>query len=156
MPNEAPLVEVDIARLSRAEWVRLTWRVLVGASRYNLPPLLVIVVIVAVFGAIVAFIAYTAGLSAETIEEYELVFDVTGDLLSAAMGVYVFARSVRTLPNLALGPYRFALVKRDEPAPDPTSGRKREHRGSRTGESVSDAPRSTTGGAADRPDGYDR
>jgi hypothetical protein len=85
----------------------------VRGSRYALPPLLIIVVAVAVFGLVVALIAYTAGLSPETIEEYELVFEIVGDLLSVVVAAYVFARNLRSLPKLRLGPYRFALVRSD-------------------------------------------
>lgn len=116
MPSETPLVEVDVADLTRAEWAKIVWGVLVRGSRSTPSPVLVIVVTVAVFGLVVAMIAYTAGLSAETIEDYGLVFELAGDLLSIVIGVYVFARSLRSLPKLRLGPYRFALVRSDEPS----------------------------------------
>ena len=44
------------------------------------------------------------------------MFEIVGDLLSAVIGIYVFARNLRSLPKLQLGPYRFALVRSDEPS----------------------------------------
>ena len=122
MPYEAPLVEVDVSGLTRAEWAKIVWGVLWRGSRYTLPPLLVIVVTVAVFGLVVAIIAFKVGLSPETVQEYELVFEIVGDLLSAGVGVYVFARNLRSLPRLRLGSYRFALVRSDEASSDARSG----------------------------------
>jgi len=116
MSFEAPLVEVEVSDLTRAEWARIVWGVLVRGSRYTLPPLAIIVVTVAVFGLVVGIIALKVGLSPQTIEAYEVVFEIVGDLLSAVIGVYVFARNLRTLPRLPLGPYRFALVRSDESA----------------------------------------
>ena len=122
MPYEAPLVEVDISDLTRTEWAKIVWGVLWRGSRHTLPPLLVIVVTVAVFGLVVAIIAFKVGLSPETVQEYELVFEIVGDLLSAGVGVYVFARNLRSLPRLRLGSYRFALVRSDEPSSDARPG----------------------------------
>jgi len=122
MPYEAPLVEVDISDLTRTEWAKIVWGVLWRGSRHTLPPLLVIVVTVAVFGLVVAIIAFKVGLSPETVQEYELVFEIVGDLLSAGVGVYVFARNLRSLPRLRLGSYRFALVRSDEASSDARSG----------------------------------
>jgi len=118
----APLVEVDVSDLTRAEWAKIVWGVLWRGSRYTLPPLLVIVVMVGVFGLVVGIIAFKVGLSPDTVEEYGLVFEIVGDLLSAVVGVYVFARNLRSLPRLRLGSYRFALVTCDEPSSDARSG----------------------------------
>jgi hypothetical protein len=117
MLHEVPLVEVDVADLTRAEWAKIVWGVLVRGSRYTIPPLLIIIVTVAVFGLVVAVIALKVGVSAQSIEEYQFVFEITGDLLSAAIGVYAFTRNLRALPRLRLGAYRFALVRSDEPPP---------------------------------------
>src|SRR5262245_34992078 len=108
MPYEPPLVEVDVSDLSRADWAKIVWGVLWQGSRHTLPPLLIIVVTVVVFGLVVAIIAFKAGLSPETVEQYELVFEILGDLLGAVVGVYAFARNLRSLPRLRLGSYRFA------------------------------------------------
>jgi len=124
MPGEAPLVEVDVANLTRAEWTTIVWGVLWRGSRYTIPPLVAIVVTVAVFGLVVAAIWLSIGLSPETFERYEPIFEVIGDLLSAAIGVYVFARSLRTLPKLQLGAYRFALVRSAAP---PSNGQASGH-----------------------------
>jgi hypothetical protein len=121
MPREAPLVEVNVADLTRSEWTKIVWGVLWRGSRYTLPPVVAVVVTVAVFGMVVAAIWLSLGLSPETLARYEPVFDVVGDLLSAAIGVYVFARNLRTLPHLQLGAYRFALVRNDEPSCDTRS-----------------------------------
>ncbi len=118
MAHAAPLVEVDVADLTRAEWVKIVWGVLVRGSRHTLPPLLIIIVTVAVFGLVVAVIALKVGISAQSIEEYEFVFEIAGDLLSAVIGIYAFTRNLRALPRLRLGPYRFALVRSDEPPPE--------------------------------------
>jgi hypothetical protein len=115
MPSDAPLVEVNVADLTRSEWTKIVWGVLWRGSRYTLPPLVAVVVTVAVFGMVVAAIWLSIGFSPETLAQYELVFDIVGDLLSAAIGVYVFARNLRTLPRVQVGAYRFALVRNDTP-----------------------------------------
>jgi hypothetical protein len=116
MAHEAPLVEVDTSHLTRAEWARILWGVLLRGSRYTLPRLLVVIVTLAVFGVVVGIIALRVGISPQAIEQYDFVFEIVGDLLSAAIGIYVFARNLRSLPKLQLGPYRFALVRSDEPS----------------------------------------
>jgi len=121
MPGEALLVEVNVADLSRREWATIVWGVLWRGSRYTLPPVLAVVVTVAVFGMVVAAIWLSIGLSPETVARYEWVFDIVGDLLSAAIGVYVFTRNLRTLPHLQLGAYRFALVRNDMRSSDTRS-----------------------------------
>lgn len=114
MAHEVPLVEVDTSHLTRAEWTRIVWGVLLRGSPYTLPPLLVVIVTLAVFGVVVGIIALKLGISLQVIEQYDFVFDIVGDLLSAVIGIYMFARNLRLLPNLPLGPYRFALVRSDE------------------------------------------
>ena len=114
MPRPAPLVEVDISALTRAEWLKILWGVLTRGARYTIPPLLIIVGTIAVFGLVVALIALKVGVSPKTVEENEVVFEIAGDLLSAVVGVYAFARNLRALPKLHLGRYRFALVRCDE------------------------------------------
>ena len=121
MPQQ-PLVEIDISNLTRTEWAKIVWGVLVRGSRYTLPPLLIIVVTVAIFGLVVGIIAFKVGVSPQTIEEYQFVFEIVGDFLSGAIGVYVFARNLRSLPRLRLGPYRFALVRSDAASSDARSG----------------------------------
>jgi|SRR4030095_71269 hypothetical protein len=121
MPYEAPLVEVDVSDLTRAEWAKIVWAVLVRGSRYTLPPLLVIVVTVAIFGLVIAILAFKVGISPQTFEEYQFVFEIVGDLLSVVVGVYAFARNLHSLPRLRLGSYRFALVRNDEPLVDTRS-----------------------------------
>src|SRR5262245_54580691 len=113
MVHERPLVEVDTSLLTRSEWTRIVWDILLRGSPYTLPPLLVVVLILGVFGAVVAIIALKVGLSPKIVEEYDFVFDIVGDLLSALIGIYVFAHNLRLLPKLQLGPYRFALVRSD-------------------------------------------
>jgi len=113
MPSKAPLVEVDIAKLPRTEWTKIVWAVLLRGWRYTFPPLLMMVLALTVFGVVVALIAVKAGLSPETVKEHEIVFELIGDVLGAAVGVYVFARNLRALPKLRLGAYRFALVRTD-------------------------------------------
>ena len=114
MAHGAQLVEVDTSRLTRAEWTRIVWVVLLRGSRYTLPPLLVVIVTLAIFGVVVGIIALEVGISLQVIQQYDFVFEIVGDLLSAVIGIYVFARNLRLLPNLQLGPYRFALVRSDE------------------------------------------
>jgi hypothetical protein len=79
--------------------------------------LLVVIVTLAVFGVVVGIIALKLGISLQVIEQYDFVFEIVGDLLSAVIGIYVFARNLRLLPTLQLGPYRFALVRGD-PSPE--------------------------------------
>lgn len=122
MPYEAPLVEVDVSDLTRAEWAKIVWGVLVRGSRYTLPPVLAIVATVAIFGLVIAVLAVKVGISPETIEEYEFVFEIAGDILSAVIGLYAFVRNLHALPKLRLGPYRFALVRSDEPFAETRSG----------------------------------
>jgi len=119
MADRAPLVEVDPAHLTRAEWTRIVWGVLWRGSRYTLPPLLVVIVTLAVFGVVVGMIALKVGFSVEAFAEYEFVFEIVGDLLTAVIGIYVFAHNLRSLPNLKLGPYRFALVRCDAASAEP-------------------------------------
>ncbi|MDX2165561.1 MAG: hypothetical protein SF182_00790 [Deltaproteobacteria bacterium] len=113
MPPDGPLVEVDPATLSRSEWAKLVWAVLWRGSRYTLPPLVAILVTVAVFGLVITAIGVTAGLSPEVLATYEPVFEITGDVLSGVIGMYVFARNLRVLPRLHLNGYRFAFVRDD-------------------------------------------
>jgi ABC-type antimicrobial peptide transport system permease subunit len=121
MAREAPLVEVDPSHLTRAEWARILWGVLLRGSRYTLPPLLVVIVTLAVFGVVVGIIALKVGISPHVIEQYDFVFELVGDLLSAVIGIYVFARNLRSLPKVQLGRYRFALVRSDEPSSETRS-----------------------------------
>ena len=121
MAHEAPLVEVDTSHLTRAEWARILWGVLLRGSRYTLPPLLVVIVTLAVFGVVVGIIALRVGISPQAIEQYDFVFEIVGDLLSAVIGIYVFARNLRSLPKLQLGPYRFALVRCGDPSSETRS-----------------------------------
>ena len=44
-------------------------------------------------------------------------YELVGDLLTGVIGMYVFARNLRLLPKLQLGPYRFALVRNDQASP---------------------------------------
>lgn len=115
MTHQAPLVEVDPSQLTRAEWAKILWGVLLRGSPYTLPTLLVVIVTLAVFGVVIGIIALKVGFSPEVIERYEFVFEIVGDLLTAVLGIYVFARNLRLLPKLPLGPYRFALVKSEPP-----------------------------------------
>ena len=121
MAHEAPLVEVDASHLTRAEWARILWGVLLRGSRYTLPPLLVVIVTLAVFGVVVGIIALKVGISPQAFEQYDFVFEIVGDLLSAVIGIYVFARNLRSLPKVQLGRYRFALVRSDEPSSETRS-----------------------------------
>jgi len=121
MAHEAPLVEVDTSHLTRAEWARILWGVLLRGSRYTLPPLLVVIVTLAVFGVVVGIIALRVGISPQAIEQYDFVFEIVGDLLSAVIGIYVFASNLRSLPKLQLGPYRFALVRCGDPSSETRS-----------------------------------
>jgi hypothetical protein len=116
MAHEVPLEEVDPAQLTRAEWTRILWGVLWRGSPYTLPPLLVVIVTLAVFGVVIGIIALEVGISPEIIQQYDFVFEIVGDLLTAVIGIYVFARNLRSLPKLQLGPYRFALVRSDDPS----------------------------------------
>ena len=118
MSHEVPLVEVDASQLTRAEWARILWGILLRGSPYTLPTLVVVIVTVAVFGTMIGIIAASVGLTPEIVQQYEIVFEVVGDLLSAVLGIYVFARNLRLLPKLKLGPYRFALVRTAESAGD--------------------------------------
>jgi hypothetical protein len=61
MAHEARLVEIDASHLTRAEWARILWGVLLRGSRYTLPPLLVVIVTLAVFGVAVGMIALKVG-----------------------------------------------------------------------------------------------
>ena len=90
-------------------------------SRYTLPPLLVVIVTLAVFGVVVGIIALKVGISPQVIEQYAFVFEIVGDLLSAVIGIYVFARNLRSLPKVQLGRYRFALLRSDEPSSETRS-----------------------------------
>jgi hypothetical protein len=116
MADEAKLVEVDPAQLTRAEWTSILWGILLRGSPYTLPPLLVIIVTLAVFGVVIGVLALEVGLSPQIVEQYDFVFEIVGDLLTAVIGIYIFARNLRSLPKLQLGPYRFALVRSDEPS----------------------------------------
>ena len=120
--HEAPLVEVDPERLTRAEWASILWGILLRGSPYTLPPLIVIIVVLAVFGVVIGVLALEVGLSAEVVQQYDFVFEIVGDLLTAVIGIYVFARNLRLLPKLQLGPYRFALVRSVEPPRETGSG----------------------------------
>ena len=73
--------------------------------------------IAVVFGLVIGILALEVGLSAQVIQEYEFVFELVGDLLTGVIGMYVFARNLRLLPKLQLGPYRFALVRNDQASP---------------------------------------
>ena len=117
MANQEPLLEVDPSQLSRAEWGRILWGVLWRGSPYTLPLLLIVVVTLTVFGLVIGILALEVGLSAQVIQEYEFVFELVGDLLTGVIGMYVFARNLRLLPKLQLGPYRFALVRNDQASP---------------------------------------
>lgn len=114
MSHETPLVEVDPAQLTRSEWRKILWAILLRGSPYTLPPLLIVIVTLAVFGTVIGIIALEVGLSPEVFERYEIVFEIVGDLLTAVLGIYVFARNLRALPKLQIGPYRFALVRSDQ------------------------------------------
>lgn len=115
MRTERLLEEVDVSQLTRGDWWRIVWGVLWRGSPYTLPPLLVVLVAVIIFGAVLAAIALQVGISPQTIEDNELTLELAGDLLGAVIGLYVFARNLRALPHLQLGPYRFALVRSDAP-----------------------------------------
>ncbi|MEO8524459.1 MAG: hypothetical protein ABI460_07055 [Caldimonas sp.] len=127
MPNmnvprsrQPSLVEVDAAQLTRAEWRRILWGILRG-SPYTLPSLLAVVVTLAVFGVVLGILALAVGLSPQVIQQYDFVFELVGDLLTAASGIYVFARNLRLLPKLQLGQYRFALVRSNPSASETRS-----------------------------------
>jgi hypothetical protein len=115
MAHDVSLVEVDPAQLTGAEWRQILWGILLRGSPYTLPPLLVVIVTLAVFGVVIGIIAFEVGISPEVIQQYDFVFEIVGDLLTAVIGIYVFARNLRLLPKLQLGPYRFALVRSDHP-----------------------------------------
>src|SRR4029450_9339468 len=115
MAHEARLVEVDASHLTRAEWARILWGVLLRGSRYTLPPLLVVIVTLAVFGVGVGMIALKVGISPQGFEQSVFVFEI----LHAAEFRHRHLRlraQPRSLPKLQLGPYRFALVRSDEPS----------------------------------------
>ena len=120
--HDGRLVEVDPEQLTRAEWRTILWGILWRGSPYTLPPLVVIVVVLGVFGVVIGVLAYEVGLSAEIVAQYDFVFEIVGDLLTAVIGIYVFARNLRLLPKLQLGPYRFALVRSTEPSGESRSG----------------------------------
>ena len=84
---------------------------------YTLPPLVIVIVTLAVFGVVVGIFALEVGISPQLIEQYDFVFEIVGDLLGAVIGVYVFARNLRLLPKLQLGSYRFALVRSEAALP---------------------------------------
>ena len=118
MADRAPLVEVDPAHLTNTEWTRIVWAVMWRGSRYTLPPLLAVIVTLSVFGVVIGIIALKVGFSVEAFAQYEFVFEIVGDLLTAVIGIYVFAYNLRSLPNVQLGPYRFALVRSDAGSPE--------------------------------------
>src|SRR5262245_36408914 len=92
MAHEPPLVEVDASQLTRVEWARILWGILLRGSPYTLPSLLVVIVTLAAFGVVIGILAVKVGISPEVIQRYDFVFELVGDLLTAVMGIYVFAR----------------------------------------------------------------